>query len=71
MDGDSGNKTQKLYECSSNYALFKLIADNGHQDLLRRENPDFSGLTPCRRFSGIRSRMYRVYTDIKFANNQD
>ena len=69
MDRDSGNETQKPYECSSNYALSKLIVDNGDQDLWRRENPDFSVLTHCRRSSGIRSRMYRVYTDIKFANN--
>ena len=44
MDRDSGNETQKPYECSSNYALSKLIADNGDQDLWRRENPDFSVL---------------------------
>ena len=40
MDGDSENKTQKIYRCFSNYALSKLIVDNGLEDLWRRENPD-------------------------------
>ena len=38
MDRDGENKTQKLYSCYSNYALSKLIVDNGLQDLWRREN---------------------------------
>ena len=29
MDRDDGNKTQKLYRCRSNFALSKLIVDNG------------------------------------------
>ena len=37
-DGES--KKQRLYRCSSNYALSKLIVDNGLEDLWRRENPD-------------------------------
>ena len=39
-DRDGENKTQILYRCCSNYALSKLIVDNGLEDLLRRENPD-------------------------------
>ena len=31
---------QKLYICRFNYALSKLIVDNGLVDLWRRENPD-------------------------------
>ena len=40
MDRDGENKTQRLYRCCSNYALSKLIKDNGLGDLWRRENPD-------------------------------
>ena len=36
----SENKTQRLHRCCSNYALSKLIIDNGIEDLWRRENPD-------------------------------
>ena len=32
------NKTQRFYRCCSNYALSKLIMDNGLEDLWRREN---------------------------------
>ena len=39
---DGENKTQRLYRCCSNYALSKLIVDNGLEDLWRRGNPDFS-----------------------------
>ena len=39
---DGGNKIQRLYRCGSNYALAKLIVDNGLENLWRRENPDFS-----------------------------
>ena len=41
IDRDGENKTQRLYRCCSNYALSKLIVDNGLEDLWRRENPDF------------------------------
>ena len=34
------NNTQRLYRCCSNYALPKLIVDNGLVNLWRRENPD-------------------------------
>ena len=39
-DRDGENKRQILYRCCSNYALSKLIADNGLEDLWREENPD-------------------------------
>ena len=42
MDSDGGSKTQRIYRCRSNYALSKLIMDNGLEDLWRRENPDSS-----------------------------
>ena len=38
VDRDGKNKTQITYRCCSNYALSKLIVDNGLEDLLRREN---------------------------------
>ena len=42
IDRDGENKTQRLYRCCSNYALSKLIVDNGLEDLWRRENsPEF------------------------------
>ena len=40
IDRDGENKTQRLYMCCSNYALSKLIVDNGLEDLWRRENSD-------------------------------
>ena len=40
IDRDGENKTQRLYRCCSNYALSKLIVDNGLEGLWRRENPD-------------------------------
>ena len=39
-DRDGENKRQILYRCCSNYALSKLIVDNGLEDLWRGENPD-------------------------------
>ena len=42
MDRHEGNKTQKRYRCHSNFALSKLIMDNGLEDLWRRENPEIS-----------------------------
>ena len=30
---DGGNKIQRLYRCGSNYALAKLVVDNGLQNL--------------------------------------
>ena len=63
---DEGKKKQRLNSCDSNYALSKPIVDNG---LSRRENPDSSEFTYCNRFSGTRSRIDRVYTDIKTDKN--
>ena len=40
IDRDGENKTQRLYRCCSNYALWKLIMDNGLEDIWRRENPN-------------------------------
>ena len=40
MDKDDGNKTQRLYRCGSNYALSKLIVNNGLKGLCRREKSD-------------------------------
>ena len=45
IDRDGENKTQRLYRCCSNYALSKLIVDNGLEDLWRRENPDSTEFT--------------------------
>ena len=64
---DGRNKT--LYKCHFNYALSKLIVDNGLEHLWRRENPDSPEFTRCDRSSGTRSRIDRVYTDIKIASN--
>ena len=67
MERDGRNKT--LYKCHFNYALSKLIVDNGLEDLWRRENPDFSEFTHCNRSSGTKSTIDRVYTDIKMTSN--
>ena len=40
VDRVGENKTQRLYRCCCNYALSKLIVDNGLQDLWRRESSD-------------------------------
>ena len=40
IDRDGENKAQRLYRYCSNYALSKLIVDNGLEDLWRRENLD-------------------------------
>ena len=69
MDRDEGNKTQKRYICHSLFALSKIIIDNGLEDLWRRENPDVSEFTRYDKSSGTRSRIDRVYTDKKIANN--
>ena len=67
MERDGRNKT--LYKCHFNYALSKLIVDNGLEDLWRKENPDSSEFTRYNRPSGTRSTIGRVYTDIKMASN--
>ena len=45
IDRDGENKTKRLYRCCSNYAMSKLIVDNGLEDLWRRENSDSSHFT--------------------------
>ena len=69
MNEDGGNKKQRIYRCSSNYALSKLIVDNGLNDLWRRENLDSSEFTHYDTFSGTRYRIDRIYADIKIAGN--
>ena len=70
MDRDEGNKTQKRYRCHSNFALSKLIMDNGLEDLWRKDNPEISEFTRYDRSSGTRSRIDRVYTDKKIVNTK-
>ena len=43
--------------------------DNGCKDLWRRDNPDSSEFTGYDRSSGTRSRIDRVYADIKVSSN--
>ena len=69
IDGDGENKTQRLYICSSNYALSKLTVNNGLEDLWRRENPDSSEFSHYNKSSGTRSRIGMVYIDVRIANN--
>ena len=59
----------KLCRCRFNHALWKLIVDNGLDDLWRRENPDSSEFARYNRSSGRRSRINRVYTEKKIASN--
>ena len=40
LDRDGENKKQRLYRCSSYYALSKIIVDNGLEDIWRGERPD-------------------------------
>ena len=61
------NKT--FYRCRFNYSLSKLNLDNEMEDLLRKENPDSSKFNRYDRSSVTRSRISRVYTDIKIAIN--
>ena len=69
MDRDGRNKIQNIYRRRLNYVLPKLIVNNGLEDQCRRENSDPSELTHYDRSSDTRSRIDRVYTDIKIANN--
>ena len=69
MDRNGRNKTQRIYRCCSNYALSKLIKDNGLEGLQERENPDLYEFTHYHGSSSTRSRIGRVYTDIKSASN--
>ena len=47
---DSENKIKRIYRCSSNCALWKLIVDNGLEDLWRREDQDSPEFTCYDRF---------------------
>ena len=68
IDKDSENKTQRLYRCSSNYALSKLIVDNGLEDLGEgRTQIPLSSPATIGSLQG--STIDWVYTDIKIANN--
>ena len=60
---------RRLYRCHFNYALSKIIVDNGLDDLCRRKNPDSFEFTRYDRSSGTRSRIDGVYSDIKIASN--
>ena len=59
----------KLCRCRFTYDLWKLIVDNGLDDLWGRENPDPSEFTRCDTSSGARSKIDRVYTDKNVATN--
>ena len=48
-DRDGENKTQRRHRCFSNYALSKLIIDNGTEDLWRRKSPDSPEFICCNR----------------------
>ena len=69
IEKDGGNKIQRLYRCRSDYALSKLIMDDRLEDLWRKENPYSSNFTRYDRYFGRRSKIYRVYPDVKIANN--
>ena len=69
MDRDGENKIQRIYRCHSNYALSKLIVDNGLEDLWARENPDSSKFSRYIRSSDTRPRVDMVYTDNEIASN--
>ena len=56
VDWEGGNKTQRLHRCGSNYALSKIIMNNGLDDHYHIS-------------SGTRSWIERIYIDIKIANN--
>ena len=69
INKEGRNETQRLYRCDSKNALSKLIVDNVFEGLWTRKNPYSSEFTRYDRSSGTRSRIYRVYIDIKIANN--
>ena len=69
MEKDGENERQRIHRCGSNYALSKLVLDNGLEDLWRRESPGFSEFTHYDRYLGTRSRIDRAYTDVNVASN--
>ena len=52
-----------------NYALSKLIMDNGLENLWKKENQDSSEFIRYNRSSGKISTIDTVYTDLKMASN--
>ena len=66
MERDGANKTEFIDAVST---MPCQIVDNGLEDLWRRDNPDFSEFICYNRSSGTRSRIDRVYTDVKIASN--
>ena len=70
MDKEDENKTQRLYRGYSNNALSKLVVDNRHEDLWRRETPDSPEFTLHNRsFDKDPGPYIWVYIDIKNAKN--
>ena len=69
MDRDEGNKTKKCYRCHSNFALPKLIMENGLENLWRRESPDVFQFTRYDGSLGTTAKIDRIFTDIKIANS--
>ena len=70
MDSDSGNTTQRLYTCDSNYTLSKLIVIIGSR--IYQEGKTYISLsspTATDLLVGTRSGIDRIYTDIKIAIN--
>ena len=68
IDSEGENKPQRLYRCSSNYALSKLIVDNGLEDLGEgRTQIPLSSPATIGSLQG--STIDWVYTDKKIANN--
>ena len=68
IDRDSENKTQRLCRCCSNYALSKLIVDNGLEDLGEgRTQIPLSSPATVGSLQGCT--IDWVYTDIKITNN--
>ena len=70
MDSDGGNVTQRLYTCDSNYTLSKLIVIIGSR--IYQEGKTYISLsspTATDLLVGTRSRIDRIYIDIKIAIN--
>ena len=62
---ESGVRNKTPNRCCFDYALSKLIVDNGLEDLRKKEDPDSSEFTRYNRNSCTKSRIGRVYTDVK------
>ena len=66
---ERNGRNNTLYRCRSNYSLSKLIVDNELEYPRRMENPDSSQFNHYDRYSGTRSRIDSVYTNINIASN--